>query len=601
MTNATNDTRRFASWIIAIQIGAAAIYAVGIFATNAYSPEKLRPYEREFILKMEFPFNISTELIYTVVQTVQTYYLFIVAYGITVVNSLLITLCITTPDARAILVKSVLFFISMNVEAFIYCFCGEHLSAKSKMIGNAAYNSRWYDFSTKESRIILFLILRSQKRLTITSGKVVDLSLERFTGIGSAAIYAVGVFATNAFSPKKLEPYAREFILKMEFPFNISTELIYTVVQTVQLYHLFVVAYGITVVNSLLVTLCISTPDATAILVKSVLFFISMNIEAFIYCFCGEHLSAKSKMIGNAAYNSRWYDFPTKESRIILFLILRSQKRLTITSGKVVDLSLERFTSCTFRRIFFDVLQMMSEDWQVHTSNPYNSRIMTNVANVARRTSRWIVGMQIGSATFYSVGVLAANANSPEKLEPYARELILKMEFPFNISTDFIYATVQTVQFYHLFLVACGITIINSLLVTLILHICGQIDILREWLTNIFSKNSTNSLDEITMQSLIIKHQRIIIFAESIETLYTYIALMMLLSDTIIICCLGFIIATSKMIGSAAYDSLWYDFSIKESRTLLFLILRSQKRLTITSGKIVDLSLERFTSVRFYL
>ncbi|XP_011065204.1 PREDICTED: odorant receptor 22c-like [Acromyrmex echinatior] len=289
----------------------------------------------------------------------------------------------------------------------------------------------------------------------------------------------------------------------------------------------------------------------------------------------------------------------------------------------------------TNQRIFFDVLQMMSEDWQVHTSNCYNSRIMTDMANVARRTSRWIVGMQIGSATFYSVGVLAANANSPEKLEPYARELILKMEFPFNISTDFIYTTVQTVQFYHLFLVACGITIINSLLVTLILHICGQIDILREWLTKIFSKNSADSMDEITMKSLITKHQRIIIFADNIETLYTYIAMMMLLSDTIIICCLGFIIATSldtpnaaailvksvlfyismnveafiycfcgehlsaksKMIGSAAYDSLWYNFPAKESRTVLFLILRSQKRLTITSGKIIDLSLERFTSV----
>jgi len=51
-------------------------------------------------------------------------------------------------------------------------------------------------------------------------------------------------------------------------------------------------------------------------------------------------------------------------------------------------------------------------------------------------------------------------------------------------------------------------------------------------------------MDEVTMRSLIIKHQRIILFAENIETLYTYIALMMLLSDTIIICCLGFIMVS---------------------------------------------------------
>ncbi|XP_012526718.1 odorant receptor 22c [Monomorium pharaonis] len=289
----------------------------------------------------------------------------------------------------------------------------------------------------------------------------------------------------------------------------------------------------------------------------------------------------------------------------------------------------------THQRIFSDLLQIMSSDWQDYTLNHYSSHVMTKAANLARRTSRWIVGMQMASGTFYSVGVLASNANSPEKLEPYERELILKMGLPFNISTDFIYKAVQTAQFYHLSLICYGITIVNSLLVTLILHVCGQIDILRECLTKIFSKNSANSINEIMMQSLIRKHQRIIVFAENIETLYTYIALMMLLSNTIIICCLGFIIVTSldtpnaaailvksmlfyismnveafiycfsgeylsaksKMIGNAAYDSLWYDFPAKKSRTVLFLIVRSQKRLTITSGRIVDLSLEQFTSV----
>ncbi|XP_011870727.1 PREDICTED: odorant receptor 22c-like [Vollenhovia emeryi] len=287
----------------------------------------------------------------------------------------------------------------------------------------------------------------------------------------------------------------------------------------------------------------------------------------------------------------------------------------------------------THERIFLDLIQMMSVDWQDYTSNPNSLRIMTNGANVARRASRWIVGFQIVSVISYTAGVIATNA-SPERSEPYKKDLILKMELPFNISTNFLYTTVQTVQCYHLFLVACGITTTNSLLVTLVIHICGQIDIFREKLTNIFSKYSAYS-DETTLRTLILKHQRIILFAENIDTLYTFISLMMLLSDTIIICCLGFIIATSlntpnaaailikcvmfyisinfetfiycfsgeylsaksKMIGSAAYDSLWYNFPPKESQNILFLIMRSQKRLTITSGKIVDLSLERFTSV----
>ncbi|GAB1863051.1 Odorant receptor [Camponotus japonicus] len=283
------------------------------------------------------------------------------------------------------------------------------------------------------------------------------------------------------------------------------------------------------------------------------------------------------------------------------------------------------------QRIFFDLLQMMSADWQDRQDTVYNLRVMAKTANAAQRASRWIIGLQIFSVFNYAAGVLVTNM---DRVEPYKRELILKMELPFNISTNSIYTAVQSVQFYHLILVAYGITTVNSLLVTLILHVSGQIDILRERLMKAFSKNTVDS-EEITIQSLLSKHQQIIVFSECIENLFTYIAFIILLSDTIIICCLGYVIVTSldmpnvaailvksvvfyitinieafiyclsgeylsaksTMIGNAAYDSLWYNFSSKKSRIILFVIIRSQKRLTITSGKIMDLSLERFTSV----
>lgn len=51
------------------------------------------------------------------------------------------------------------------------------------------------------------------------------------------------------------------------------------------------------------------------------------------------------------------------------------------------------------------------------------------------------------------------------------------------------------------------------------------------------------------------------------------------------------------MIGDAAYESLWYDLAPNESRILLFLIMRSQKQLTITVGKFMNLSLQQFANV----
>lgn len=115
---------------------------------------------------------------------------------------------------------------------------------------------------------------------------------------------------------------------------------------------------------------------------------------------------------------------------------------------------------------------MMAADWQDYTSNHFGSHLMTSKAYLAHRSSRSIIGLQVVAVFFYTYGVLAANAGDPDRWEPYARELILKMDFPFNISTNSIYTGVTIVQFVHLMLVACGITVINSLLVTLVSSNC---------------------------------------------------------------------------------------------------------------------------------
>ncbi|XP_026823995.1 odorant receptor 30a [Ooceraea biroi] len=68
-------------------------------------------------------------------------------------------------------------------------------------------------------------------------------------------------------------------------------------------------------------------------------------IEAFIICFAGEYLCLKSKSIADAAYESLWYDIPPDHVKIILFMIMRSQRGLAITAGRITNLSLEAFAS----------------------------------------------------------------------------------------------------------------------------------------------------------------------------------------------------------------------------------------------------------------
>lgn len=52
------------------------------------------------------------------------------------------------------------------------------------------------------------------------------------------------------------------------------------------------------------------------------------------------------------------------------------------------------------------------------------------------------------------------------------------------------------------------------------------------------------------------------------------------------------------MIGDAVYESLWYDLNPSQNRDMQIMIVRSQKQLTLTIGKVAELSLKQFANVR---
>ncbi|XP_011065039.1 PREDICTED: odorant receptor 22c-like [Acromyrmex echinatior] len=214
-------------------------------------------------------------------------------------------------------------------------------------------------------------------------------------------------------------------------------------------------------------------------------------------------------------------------------------------------------------------------------------------------------------------------------------ELFLKMEFPFVYEFSPVYEIVMFIQFVQLLSNAWVIGMLDALIMTLIFHISGQIDIVCQGLLELFSKDYEYKSYKDAKSAVICKHQNVIAFSDNIENLFSNIALMQFFTNTLVICCIAFVILISidgnkgfnmllkslffyiaitleafifcfageylsnksKSVANAAYETLWYDAEPSESRNLLILILRSQKRLTLTIGKFNDLSLEVFASI----
>ncbi|XP_012526719.1 odorant receptor 22c [Monomorium pharaonis] len=281
-------------------------------------------------------------------------------------------------------------------------------------------------------------------------------------------------------------------------------------------------------------------------------------------------------------------------------------------------------------RLLNEVITCIAKDWK----NCYilDEYTMIKVAHSCRWVCNVIIFSHMMSVFLYAIGTLMKikNENQTE-----ARELIIKMEIPFEIDSTLVHVAVLLTQFIHQTSAAGMVGVLNSFLIILVLHVCGQIDIMRQKLSAITQGNVRQSVNENVMKTLIVRHQQIIAFSKNIEALYSNIALIQFVSNTLVICCLGFLIVISigapggsmvliksvffyivmsleafiycfvgehlctksEMISESMYESLWYELSPSQNRDIHILMIRSQKHLTLTIGKVVDLSLKQFANI----
>ncbi|KAL0133973.1 hypothetical protein PUN28_001118 [Cardiocondyla obscurior] len=287
------------------------------------------------------------------------------------------------------------------------------------------------------------------------------------------------------------------------------------------------------------------------------------------------------------------------------------------------------------RRIFHYIVKAMNQDWSECVINDPYRTTMTNMADIARRFANVMFSFYAFSAFFLSIGEHLLQSMDDASQLNRSRELPIKMEFPFDVSRSPIFECFLIGQFLYDLVIAFVCGLLNALLVALVLHVSGQIDIMQQDLVEISNGKYDNSTFLLVIKNLIYKHQRIITLSENIENLYTHLALMQVLWNTLVMCCTGFVIiiivnsgedtanliksvsyyiaivmevfvycfagefltAKSKSIGDAIYESLWYNLPPSDSRIVLFMMLRCQKRLTITAGRFIDLTLEGFTSI----
>lgn len=83
-------------------------------------------------------------------------------------------------------------------------------------------------------------------------------------------------------------------------------------------------------------------------------------VQLGLYCYAGEVLSTKVKMITLGAYQSCWYELKKNLAKNIYFIMIRAEQPFRLTAGKLVGMNMDTFTNIIKVSVtYFSVLRLM--------------------------------------------------------------------------------------------------------------------------------------------------------------------------------------------------------------------------------------------------
>ncbi|RLU18883.1 ObirOr5-T3 [Ooceraea biroi] len=271
----------------------------------------------------------------------------------------------------------------------------------------------------------------------------------------------------------------------------------------------------------------------------------------------------------------------------------------------------------------------MTKDWNL-TVDKRDRKTMLDVARITRSLS-------IYSTLLCQTVLVTYVAMRCYMIRQIGRQMFFRGYFPYNATVSPLYEFTFVGQILGATYAAITYTTVDTFIATLVLHTCGQLSNLRRELTDL--RAGTSEEFQARLGKIVIRHEYLNRFAETIEDNFNMMLLMQMLGCSVQLCCqclqafmsvvsgeineffiFQFIflvpyviyvllqlylycyigerlLVESTQIAYAAYDCSWYDLSAYEVRSLIIIIYRARSPLTITAGRFCSFNRELFSEV----
>ncbi|XP_014604747.1 PREDICTED: uncharacterized protein LOC106787144 [Polistes canadensis] len=168
----------------------------------------------------------------------------------------------------------------------------------------------------------------------------------------------------------------------------------------------------------------------------------------------------------------------------------------------------------------------------------------------------------------------------------------------FNEQESPVYELVFFLQFLAGFFgysVTCGVC---SLATFLIMHVCGQLEILMRMMRDIVVRKDEDGFDPDKRIAEVIQHQiRAKNFVKDVEEILQYMCMFEILGCTSLDWENSDTTGLGTKVAITSCTLNWYRLPTQSARSLVLIILASHHPIKIVAGKIMDMSLSNFSSI----
>ncbi|XP_046609161.1 odorant receptor 4-like [Neodiprion virginianus] len=250
---------------------------------------------------------------------------------------------------------------------------------------------------------------------------------------------------------------------------------------------------------------------------------------------------------------------------------------------------------------------------------------------MAKNFIRVAVLLVASSSVVYFAKPLCVHLTSIQENDTILFNLPYRVHLFHNISNVAVYSLIYTLQAPLVLIATFGYTGSDCLMVTLTLHVCGELSVLANRVENL---NCDTQGCKENIRAVVSKHVRLIRMARSLEDAFNTVLLGQLFGGTFLICFLGYSVLANTTEGqetdllnfslygfsvvvllfvycyigdcltnenvklrNAFFNCRWYNLPTKESMMFVTCIIQSQKPLHLTAGKFYVFSLSRFSDV----